>query len=496
MTKQFDEYIKEMGFEKYPFRDRTAEQEDTGKLFIKPEQYPLLLDSYDDNHTCIINGDRGTGKTIIVDDLLRRRENGTLIANISNYERVSLNNNLLDFYNLIIQEITRNLLVYINHNPKIIKKMTHEEKILVSFLIMKYGEFITDSQLKKQIESIQLSKFRRFLNVIAKPLINIINYGGTAITNFGNQFLTNIFGPYFPNVSSDEIIKIFPDIKFDIEDDFKHIQVSYTMLNTILEYIHQITGNKIIVFMDKFDEDSRIENDADITAKFLKELLSDNALLLNDNLQMIISVWKIAFKGLSTNFRKSKHYVYNISWSVEYLKNVLNHRLQVFSNNKVNKWEDMFENNFSEFNNILDLANGNPRDLWDLMDNIVRAQYELDNSITKISNDAVVLGMKGFVSNFNFYEYYPKRKNARKNTNDIYSYIAILLFLKKTDEFTNEELREAATAGGSITNYITSMQTIGLVEKTDRKRPGGAVIYKIIDPKVRYAIYNEIEISH
>ena len=162
MTKQFDEYIKEMGFEKYPFRDRTAEQEDTGKLFIKPEQYPLLLDSYDDNHTCIINGDRGTGKTIIVDDLLRRRENGTLIANISNYERVSLNNNLLDFYNLIIQEITRNLLVYINHNPKIIKKMTHEEKILVSFLIMKYGEFITDSQLKKQIESIQLSKFRRF----------------------------------------------------------------------------------------------------------------------------------------------------------------------------------------------------------------------------------------------------------------------------------------------------------------------------------------------
>lgn len=36
---KFEEYYKQMGFEKYPFRDRTAEKEDTGRLFIKPEQY-------------------------------------------------------------------------------------------------------------------------------------------------------------------------------------------------------------------------------------------------------------------------------------------------------------------------------------------------------------------------------------------------------------------------------------------------------------------------
>ena len=71
-----------------------------------------------------------------------------------------------------------------------------------------------------------------------------------------------------------------------------------------------------------------------------------------------------------------------------------------------------------------------------------------------------------------------------------------MLFLDNTEEFTNEELRNAATTGGSVTNYITNMQTIGLVEKTDKKRPGGAVIYKIIDPKVIYAIYNNVEIVH
>ena len=40
------------------------------------------------------------------------------------------------------------------------------------------------------------------------------------------------------------------------------------------------------------------------------------------------------------------------------------------------------------------------------------------------------------------------------------------------------------------------MISIGLVSKTDIKRPGGAVVYRINDPKVRYAIYNKIEIQH
>lgn len=496
MNITFENYIRELGFEKYPFRDRTAEKEDTGKLFIEPEQYSMLVNSFCDNQTCIINGDRGTGKTIIIDDLIRRVKKEKLVANISNFQTVSLENNILDFYDLILQEITRSLLIYLNNNRKKIRKLSYDEKVLISFLIMRYGDAITDSQLKKQIEEIQLSKWKRILNVISKPITNIVNYGGTAITNFGNQFLTKAFGAYFPEANSDEIIKIFPNIKFGVVDDFKSIEISYSMLNMVVEYIRNIIGSPIIVFMDKFDEDSRIENDADILATFLKDMLSDNALLLNDNLQLVISIWRIAFKKLSTNFRRSKHYVFDILWSSSYLEDVLNHRLQVFSNNKINRWEDMFSENYVTFDDILRLSNGNPRDLWDIMDNIIRTQYELDNAQRKLACDSVNLGMKRFVSKFNFYEYYPKRKKARKNTNDIYSYITILLFLKQTDEFTNGELRDAATLGGSATNYITSMQTIGLIEKTDRKRTGGAVIYKIIDPKVRYAIYHEIEIVH
>lgn len=172
---------------------------------------------------------------------------------------------------------------------------------------------------------------------------------------------------------------------------------------------------------------------------------------------------------MASNFRRSKHYVYDISWSYAYLVNVLNHRLQVFSGNKIKKWQDIFEESIDSIDDILNLSNGNPRDLWDIFDKIIRTQYNLDNSKLRISREAIESGKKDFVSKFNFYEYYPKKKNARRNTNDVYSYIALLLFLDNTEEFTNEELRNAATTGGSVTNYITNMQTIGLVEKTDKK---------------------------
>lgn len=485
-----------MGFEKYPFRDRTSEKEDTGNLFVEPEQYEMLLDAFKDNQTCFISGNRGTGKTIIIEDLKSRADQSRLVVTITHFSKVALSDNLMDFYDLILQEITKSLLIFLKKDYRGFKRLSYDDKVMMSFLLMKYGESITDSQLKKQIEEIQLSSAQRAFNKISRPLTWVFNYFGTTATNFGNQFLTKTFGMDLPQINCDEVLKIFPDVVFRVVDDFKSVDISYSLLSDFLERIVGIVGSPIVIFFDKFDEDSRIENDSEVLIEFLKELVADNALLLNGNIQLMISIWRIAFKGLSSVFRRSKHYVYDISWSKEYLTNVLEHRLQFFSNDLIVRWEDIFSGDVEGIDDVLELSNGNPRDLWDVFDKIIRAQYELDATSRKITKDAIKRGMDRFVSEFNFFEYYPRRKNARKNTNDVYSYIKLLLFLHGTDEFTNAELREAATTGGAVTNHITNMQTIGLVEKTDQKRSGGSVIYRILDPKVRYAIDNEIDIVH
>lgn len=205
-SSDFKEFYKNLGFDSYPFRDKTAEKEDTKRLFIKPLDYSMLLDAVNSLQSCIINGDRGTGKTIIVKDLNDRSEENRLVCIITNYETVSLESNIFDYYSLILQEITKSLLIYLLKNRKKLRKLTKEERVLISFLIMKYGDAITNSQLKQQIENIQLSSWQRIVNMFSKPITMILNYGATAVTNFGNQFLNQNFGTYFPEINEKQSV--------------------------------------------------------------------------------------------------------------------------------------------------------------------------------------------------------------------------------------------------------------------------------------------------
>ena len=496
-TITFENFYQSMGLKHYPFWDRTAEKEDTKKLFVKPPNYSQLVDAVSKNHTAIVSGNRGSGKTIALADLKSSISSDRLTCSVDNFENVSLENNLLDFYSLILENLTRSVLIYLSSRKKLLKKATKDDKILLSFLIKKYGKNITDNQLYKQLADIQLSHLQRVINKLTTPITALLNYGTTAATNFGNELLTKQFGAYLPDISSSTIKNIFPDIQFAVEDQFTSVNISYSMMDAVLSMIKRVTNQVPIVFIDKLDEDIRLENDAEMVACFIKDLICDGKLLLNSNLQLLISVWKIPFLSLGTVFRASKHTVFSIEWNDAQLKLVLNNRLAVYSDNEVCDYKTLFADDVTEddFTMLYKLSNSNPRDLWSVYDSIFNAQFALDGKSKVITHDAVVAGLRDFVSKFQFYEYYPRKKNAQQNSNDVYSYIGYLLKLKDK-EFTNQELRNMASTGGSTTNYITGMMNIGLVRKTDRKKPGGAVIYQINDPKVAYAISMGIEIEH
>lgn len=496
-TVSFEQFYQAMNFARYPFRDRTAEKEDAAKLFIKPLDYSRLCDDLSSQQSVIVCGNRGSGKTITLLDLEQQVDNDRLCCLIDNFEDVKLANNQLDFYSLILQNLTRSLLIYISNNHKSIKRATHDDKILLSFLIMKYGDSITDNQLRSQLEGVQLSWIKRLINKISTPLTALVNYGATAVTNLGNELLTKHFGAYLPDASEENIKKIFPNIQFSLDNQFKDIPISYSLLNRSLEMIVRMTKTPPVVLIDKLDEDIRLENDSDLVSAFCKDLICDNTLLLNQNIQLIIAIWEIPFQSLSTIFRASKTSTYFFRWTKSQLEVVLNHRLSVYSNNQVTNYKNLFNDEVSEeeLNELFELSNSNPRDLWAILDTVFNAQYLIDSNSHVISKVAVVEGLHKFVGNFQFFEYYPRKKNAQRNTNDVYSYITYLLRLPGVIEFTNAELRDAASTGGSTTNYITGMMSIGLVKKTDRKRAGGSVIYRINDPKISYAISHGIDIQ-
>lgn len=495
MNKTFEEFYKEFGFVEYPFSVYTAENEESEKLFMKPNEYSLLESAFHKGNSMIINGDRGTGKTIILKELYRNVQQDNIICFIDNYEIVKLKNNKYDFYNLFLKYLVDGIIVYLIDHKKKLNKLSKENKTLLSFLIFKYGDNVSEGQITKKIENIQLNLIQRLINTLSPLFTQVANYGATAITNFGYESLTRYFGKYLPDLDEGTVKSIFPDIKFKIDNGFIELETSYELMVKVLTLANELNLNKIILFIDKLDEDTRLENDAEEISNFIEPLFAGNQLLLNTDIQLIIAVWKIPFDMLKSKFRRQKHFVYDIEWTYDELKSVLNHRIQVYSKSKIRRFSDIFEENIKadNINNIFRLSNSNPRDLWHIFHQIFRAQYNIDSNKKRLSNKAIINGLNKFVKDFDFYEYYPKKKNARKNTNDIYSYIQHLLKLDNSD-FTHGELEAMANTGGSTTNYITGMMNIGVVEKTPNKREG-SVLYSIKDPKIIYAIENDIDIG-
>jgi len=497
MQKKFSEFYVDIGFKKYPFREKTSEKEEIKKLFIEPLNYSLLEDDFENYRTVIVSGDRGTGKTMMLKDIEAKTDSNKLVCQITNFESIPLNENLIDFYSLILETLVNQILIFLATNKKRLKSLSSDEKILLSLLIEKYGDAFTEKQLSDQIEKVQLNLIKRIVNRFSPSITSIFNFSATAITNFGSEALTKHFGHYLPAVNEGNIQKIIPDIKFTVENEFKSVEISYSLLEKSLALACKTNDTPPIILIDKLDEDQRLANDAELISDFIKDLLCDTNLLHNSNIQLVISVWKIPFKFLDSVFRRSKHSVYDIIWNTEHLETVLNKRIKHYSDGDLNDYQILFDDNITQLDidKLFELSNSNPRDLWGIFDCIYKEQHQLDAQATKISSQALTNGLKLFVETFTFYEYYPRKRDARKNTNDIYSYIQHLLKLDNNTEFTNYELLNAANTGGSTSNYITGMLNIGLISKTERKRDGGAIIYEIIDPKIRYAIKNKLEIT-
>ena len=300
---------------------------------------------------------------------------------------------------------------------------------------------------------------------------------------------------WLPPVEENGIKNLLPTINLDTDTEFERIDASYNLIIQLCDILKKIGYSRITIILDKFDEDGRMKNNAETVSKFFLPLLTDNKILENSNIQLIISVWEIPFRRILTEVRTQKHFCPLLSWSMGALEKALNQRLLVFSDGKIVDYKSLFDDSVQKesIDEIFELSNGNPRDLWHILNCIFTKQYEMDSNNNKISENSVRKGIVEFVKGFNFYEYYPRNPKAKSNSMDIYSYIKHLQKLT-TIEFTKNQMNTQANTGSSTNNYVVGMENIGLVVNTGEKNNGG-VLYKINDPKVIYAIKNGIEIS-
>lgn len=490
----FEDYYKQLGYEKYPFGVFTSEGEHDifDEIYLPPNNHSVILEGLR-NTSAIIIGERGTGKTALSIDLGRKCSSATnLIVNVEEFSELKNKYEAKDVYHFLIERIASEFLMSHAKNPSALWKLPKEDRIDLSMYLHEYIGASTKSLLIEKIKNIQNSPAKKlFINSFNFIRI-FLNYGIKAITLAISDALTKHFSSLPPfDISNTEYLK---RLEIEVDTSFDQSQQQYNNLDKLCRIVKKTGFEKIYIFIDKIDEDPRFQNDAEDIAEFLRPIASDNKILTSNLFHTVLFAWSTPFNYIRESVRTQKISFTSLTWDRSSLEKVLTKRVKKYGKNELTSKIDPLENVSIEYKNLIfEMSNKNPRDLWHLMDKSFQEQFKLDPT-QNISNEAIMLAVRRFVIEFNYYEYYPKKSNARANTMDVYKYIKHLQKLDDT-RFTKDRLNTLAGTGGSTGNYVVAMENMGLISNTNEKMQGGAVLYEIADPKVRFAMKNGLQIA-
>ncbi|GJD34210.1 P-loop ATPase, Sll1717 family [Methylobacterium aerolatum] len=493
MSVSFGDFYKSFGFSEYPFSVYTSENERShGKdLFVDFSMYSPIIEGFNNGRTMLLAGDRGTGKTAIIYDFCRKVDENCLVVNISDYSDLKVGFNSEDFYNYIICQLSERLFAKMASDKKTGSQLNKSDKVLLSYFLAKHVKQASKDDLHRKIVNLQVDWKTRLGGTIYSILRIPLNIGANATVTFLSDIIAQAAGvAKHPT----EFREYFQDMTSAVDDDFSDTGSSLSTLKKLTALAKKVGYSRIVIVLDKIDEDARLNNSAEEIAEFIEPIVTDVRLLTTEEFQVVVALWIIPYNMLKDKVRTQKIYCPSVSWDNTDLVSAANRRVSVFSSKNVREVSSIFEDGSDTvgFLEILELANKNPRDLWHLLDKSFRAQYKIDPNSSKISANALAHGINDFVCQFNFYEYYPRKSNARANSMDIYAYIKHLVKLPGPD-FTKNQLNDKAGTGGSTHNYVVAMESMGLVERSGQS--GGSTTFRIRDPKVVHALKNNLDIA-
>ncbi|WP_047279401.1 P-loop ATPase, Sll1717 family [Pseudomonas lundensis] len=490
----FEQYYQSLGLAKYPFSVYTSEAESDffNAIYLKPQNHSIILEGLK-NTSSIIIGERGTGKTALSIDfaeILSTPKN--LIVRIEEFSSLELEYDQNKLYKFFLERLVSEFFNYHADKPSSLWKYSKEDRIDLSMFLHEYLGASTRELLKDKVSKIQNGLIKRVSLGAYNSLRSILNYGLKATTKVISDTITQHFSslPPFEGTSAE----YFQRLNIEIDTSFEANQQQYFYLERFCRLIRKSGFSKIYIFIDKIDEDPRFHNDAEDISAFMSPIASDNKLLTSSLFHTVLFVWSTPFNYIKDRVRTQKLCLTSLSWDRNELEKVLDKRLLSYSSPGVDTPINIFDNcSIDRVDLIFNMCNRNPRDLWHILNKSFEEQFKI-NPNSSPTDQAIDAAIRRFVVEFNYYEYYPRKSNAKANSMDIYRYIK---HLQKLDnpKFTKDKLNVVAGTGSSTSNYVVSMENMGLIKRTSEKAQGGAVIYEIADPKVCFAMLNNIEVA-
>ncbi len=488
-----------LGFTRNPFTKKSSEQEldFLDKIFYEPNYYQALMDGLANGDSQFIIGQRGHGKSSVINKLLEDLEQKNLfIIKVDRFDSIPLKKNETALIKLILKHIVTKLSSYLYNNRKAVKKLSKFEKEKLALFHRLFYGTLSKTEYKDVYNCYHKVKAKniiiRLANKIGVKTANtvtsaVISMGADAVRNslgLPSSDSKNLHKDYFGEFKEIDFSKINIDKANFSKESLKHI------LDDTLEIVKKVGFQNTVILFDKIDEFQELNQDITQIVNFTKEIVSDTELLMNSNLAMGFSLWSELKSELGGKVRFDKFGNIDVRWVAKDLMPLINKRINYFSVTKKLTLDQLVTNE-TERNDLIRLANKSPRDLITALAEIYQDQSNTNQIVNCFDSQCIHRGLISFCSSYDYDSIFPLSVKAGKGK-EIWAMIKRLLTMQLT-RFTVKQLNDTFGQGTAQSEgQIKIMENYKLIREDDILGLNNEVYYEVIDPKVEYLIKHAI----
>ena len=189
---------KNLGFLRNPFSKKSSEQEleFLDQIFYEPNYYNTLLNDLTNGDSRFIIGQRGHGKSSIINKLQEDLEKSdNLTIKIDRFDEIPITKNENALILLIIKSLTTKVSIFLNKNTDCVKKLDNIKKEKLALFTRMFFETLSKTEYENIYNNIHKvkvkNKIRKFFN---KYLLRSTNQVTSTIISIGSTFIRESLG--------------------------------------------------------------------------------------------------------------------------------------------------------------------------------------------------------------------------------------------------------------------------------------------------------------
>ena len=398
-----------LGFTSNPFENNTAEREpDIAAYAVRPPYLDRVLTTSRAKGIFVLSGSRGSGKSatrLTVAKALWAETNGPLVVPLINFNifkaqaKSSISLDL--FATQIIFLTVENLLTWLSNLPTIEaeKKLASLDKSALSLIRKIVGTFyLSRSDNARQtsanecFSTLDVSLPQKSLFWLEKRWDAVANTVATFATKLGEKYFDADFGDptTYAALLKQQANEGFPDPQY--------------VFSKAVEVARLFGFSGVAIQIDKVDETAWTATDVSAGAQLIYPLLANIQLHEIDGLTWSFFLWDKVKINFSTENDRAVRWdkIPNgvISWSTDYLTELIQRRIVHFSNGKLGGLADISVTglDISKTTAILiDLSEDSPRNLISLLDVILSEHIQNNQHVPRLLDvDAFNNGMDSY----------------------------------------------------------------------------------------------------